>query len=357
MRLFGLFLGLVVVGIGAAPAAQTRGSAPDMARSHFERSNCHGAYDVLVEDFQAGRAVSVADRAWGKTHEGNAHAKQPCPTPSEDLLRRATNRTVVTEPALSLLANYQDQDDAAAYFEMALAIINGKFPKYDPQIGFKALGNAVRLGNPAAQYYLGLLHVGGAFGKPSDYASGLPLIEKAAQAGHVDAMFMTANFYKDGLATKKDAKKAFDYYRQAAERGHIFATYLGYHMVMDGEGTQRNHDVAYRLARNMADQGEVYGAVMAAATLLQRKDAVKHEDEVLFWLDVAARDGDQKIKAEIGKLRPLAVAAYKKAKAPPEYVPRVRKVCPMKTVCYVSAYTGARQSCTTNKDYWNDCDL
>ncbi len=114
--------------------------------------------------------------------------------------------------------------------------------------------------------------------------------------------------------------------------------------------------LAYRLARNLAEQGEVVGAVLAASALLQQKDAKDHEDEVLYWMDVAMRDGDESIRSEVAKFRPQVQAAFQRAKAPPEYTPREWKACPMKTVCLVNRFTGAQQSCTTNKDYWNDCD-
>jgi hypothetical protein len=126
-------------------------------------------------------------------------------------------------------------------------------------------------------------------------------------------------------------------------------------MIQDGEGTPKDFNLAYRLARNLADRGEAYGAVLSASALLQQKNAKDHEDEVLYWIDVAIRDGDDHIQTEVGKLRPQVVAAFSRAKAPPEYHPRVRKLCPLKRTCLVDRISGL-QSCTTNIDYWNDCD-
>jgi hypothetical protein len=95
--------------------------------------------------------------------------------------------------------------------------------------------------------------------------------------------------------------------------------------------------------------------VLAASALLQQKNVKEHEDEVLYWMDVAMRDGDESIRSEMAKYRPQVQEAYKRLNAPPEYTPRVRKACPMKTVCLVNS-SGVRWQCTTNKDYWNDCD-
>jgi TPR repeat protein len=340
---------------GGATAVISQAAMPDISRQHYERQNCHGAYDVLVEQLDNGSRPSEAEVAWAKSYEDNAANGQPCPAPPADLAVRASNRTVVTQAGLAKLAAYHKQGDATAYFEAANTVLTGKTDIVGPEVGWELLGQAVRLGEPSAQYFLGLLTIGGVLGKADDYAGGLPHIENAARAGHVDALFQAGNMYAAGLGTKKDSRKAFDYYRQAAERGHVFAAYQTAVMANDGDGVKKDHALAYRLARNLADQGEVVGAVLAASALLQQKNVKEHEDEVLYWMDVAMRDGDESIRSEMAKYRPQVQEAYKRLNAPPEYTPRVRKACPMKTVCLVNS-SGVRWQCTTNKDYWNDCD-
>ncbi|UZK65630.1 tetratricopeptide repeat protein [Sphingomonas sp. M1-B02] len=358
MRLWKLWLGFAALGAaGGVVATQGKGSMPDGSRLHYERQNCHGAYDLLNADVDAGRALSDADQVWARAHEDAALAGKPCPAPPAALAKRATNRTVVTPHGVKILVNFKKQNDGAAWFESAYGVLTGavKLPGVTPADGFATLRKAVELEDPPAQLFMGSLYITGVATGKEDYAAALPFIEKAAAAGHVDALAMAGNFYKSGVGTKADPRKAFAYYGKAAERGHVFATFMAAHMANDGEGTKKDHKLAYRLARNLADQGEVAGAVLAASALLQQRNVGKHEDEVLYWMDVALRDGDAKIKAEIGKFRPQVVAAYKRLNAPPEYRPRVWKACPMKTVCRVSHYTGIQQ-CTTNKDYWNDCD-
>jgi hypothetical protein len=358
MRIGGfLFACSLILATGTAVAMQSQHGLPDIGKQYAERLNCHGAYDVLIEDVKAGRTASIADLAWGKSYEDIG--KQPegaCPDAPPALLKRASNRTVVTSDGLGMLAKYHKHKDASAYFEAAFTVLTGKTKIVGPEVGWELLKVAVDLGDPSAQFFLGSLHVGGTFGKPSDYASAFPLIQQAAAGGNVDAQFMLANMYKEGLGTRKDSKLAFEWYTKAAEHGHVYAAYLAAYQINDGDGIKADHAVAYRLARNLADQDQVVGAVIAASALLQMKDAKDREDEVLYWLDVAIRDGDAAIRKQVGEMRPKVVAAFKRANAPPEYHPRVWKACPMKTVCYVDRFSGARQSCTTNKDYWNDCD-
>ena len=77
---------------------------------------------------------------------------------------------------------------------------------------------------------------------------------------------------------------------------------------------------------------------------------------VLYWMDRAIRDGDAELRAQIAPLRAQASEIYNRPPPPPrDYSPRPFKACPMKTVCLVNS-SGVQWQCTTNKDYWNDCD-
>ena len=351
----------ILVSLGAFCAAAAGfafapgSSMPDPARQHAERRTCHGAYDQLIADADAGAAISTEEQEWAQGHEAAANAGRPCTAPPESLAARAAGRIVVTDDGQGGVAKFRKQKDPSASLEAAVAALNNKWPDLTPADGLFLLKEAADGGDPDAQYLLGSLHAAGSLGKPKDYVSALPLIEASAKAGHVDALYQAGNYHMIGAASKPDKKKAFDYYRQAAERGHIFAAVMAFNMIQDGEA-KKDFELAYRLGRNLADRGEVYGMVMSASALLQQKDAKTHRDEVLYWIDSAIRQGDDRIKGEMEKLRPRAVAAFDRANAPPEYKPRVRKLCPMKRVCRVNHYSGV-QSCTTNVDYWNDCNL
>ncbi|RYE39859.1 MAG: sel1 repeat family protein, partial [Hyphomicrobiales bacterium] len=344
MRIRGLvFACALIVATGSALAVQRTGSMPDMATQYHKRMNCHGAYDVLIEDSKTGRQVSAEDRAFGKAYEDNAANGIACPQASAALLARAADHVVVTDDGLAKLASYHKLKDASAYFEAAYSVLTGKTKIVGPEVGWELLNQANILGSPEANYFSGALYAAGTIGGKVNYPEAFKHMKIAADAGHLDAIFQVGNFYAAGLSVKKDPKIAFDYYGKAAAQGHVFATYLAASMANGDQGIKADHDLAYRLGRNLADQGEVSGAVIAASALLQMKDARTHEDEVLYWMDVAIRDGDTKIKDEIGKIRPRVIAAFKRANAPPEYHPRVRKACPTKTVCLVDRFTGARQ--------------
>jgi hypothetical protein len=339
-----------------ASQAVTASSKPDLAKAYFERHNCHLAYDLLVEDNAAGRSIAAGDVEWARGYESASTAGEACPDPSETLLARSSNRVVESREVLAVVNRYRERDPRAK-FELAYSVLTGKFTEVGPEVAWAMLREAADAGEPSALFLLGSAHVGGLFNNnQADYASGRPLIEQAAQAGHIDAMFMIGNMYKDGIGGRKNSERAFEFYRQAAERGHAYATIMAFAMISEGEGTRKDFDLAYRLGRSMAEQGEVYGAVMAASALLQSRDVMNHKDEALYWMDVVMRDGDDELRVQIAPLRAQAIEIYNRPPPPPrDYSPRPFKACPMKRVCLVNS-SGVQWQCTTNKDYWNDCD-
>ncbi len=345
-----------VAALLATPLLAQSSSMPDLAKLYHQRVNCHGAYDALVQTARDGGASTDEEFAFADAYEANAVAGQPCPAVPDSLKDRALNRTVSNGETINRVARYIDQEDPIAYYEAGIAVLAGNVDGVGDDGAVEFIKKAADLGDPEAIFMLARLHLGGSFGVPSDFDSAMPLIELAANAGHVDGMNMLGLAYYDGSGgKKKDQKAAFQLFQNAAAEGHVYSAYMAAYMANEGEGTKKDHELAYRLARNLAEQGEVVGAVLAASALLQQDDVRKHEDEVLYWMDAAMEHGDDRIRAEMAKFRPQVEDIYERLNAPPEYQPREWKACPMKTVCLVNQFTGVQQ-CTTNKDYWSDCD-
>ena len=355
-----LFAIMALFALGAAGAgwatARLNGAFPDPGRKHHQRSNCHGVYDMLVARVTGGASLSGAETDFANAYEANAEARRPCPVAPDALLARAVNRDIVTQQAFYQLTQYVQQNDPAAYYELAMATLNGRVPDVDRGIGLPTLVEAARLGDPSANYMVGILSSQQSGLGPKDEAKALRHFEAAAQQEHVDALFMAGLMHVEGMGTRKNPAKGLDYLRQAAERGHVHATYSAANIVNLGQGVKADYDLAYRLGRNLVDQGEVVGAVIAASALLQRRDVKKHQDEILHWMDVALRHGDAKIKADMNRFRPQIVGIFDRMNAPPAYRPREIKVCQKRTVCYTDRFSGARNSCHTYVDYWSDCN-
>ncbi len=85
--------------------------------------------------------------------------------------------------------------------------LNNKFKYTEAEI---PLQKAIDMGNIEAAYYLGMMYL--------DYdnaGKGFPLILKAAELGHKDAVFKVAELYNTGTGTPKDKDKAKMWYRKA----------------------------------------------------------------------------------------------------------------------------------------------
>lgn len=335
--------------------AQLDSAMPAADRQHHQRTNCHGAYDLLVSKVLDGHALDGDEAVFADAYEANANARRPCPAPPEELAVRAINRDIATQPAMGLLIEYVQQDDAAALFELGWAAAQGNVPGADSRLAFDTLEQAAELGDGSANYILGALKASGQLLGPKDETAALRHFLAGAAANHVDALFMAGLFHVEGVATRADAREGLEYLRRASEGGHVYATYYAANMANLGKGVKADHDLAYRLGRNLVDDGYVAGAIIAASALLQRRDVKQHQDEILHWMDTALRHGDANVQADMNRFRPQVVDLFGRMNAPPAYVPKERNlVCSQRTTCLVDSRSGLR-SCTTNTDYWNGC--
>ncbi len=342
--------------MGAQVASQgANSSMPDPRKEYHQRTNCHLGYDAVAERRNRKWTVSPAVDAWAKAHEAAATDRKPCPQMPDELKNLSVNRLLMTPQGRASAKLFADQqNDPAAFSELSFSYMAGKFADVAPMDGVPLARKAADLGDPAATYVIGTLYSSGLIDGTKNHKDGWKRIEQAATAGHLDAIFRSGLYMMDGIGTKKDPKKAFAAFQHAAEQGHMYAAIMAWSVMNDGK-VKQDWDLAYRLSRKVADQGEAYGAVMAASSLLQSKNPKAHEDEILYWMDKAIAQGDATIRGQMVPLRQKVVGIFSKPKAPPQYQPRVYKACPMKTVCVTNHYSGLR-SCTTNKDYWSDCD-
>ena len=351
-----LIVALVVSMLFGVGALATSGM-PDIGKVYQTHSNCHIAYDLLNEEVAAGKRPSDEEIRWANSYEEKTTMPGVyCPEPPAGLLRRATDHVISTQTGLNRVIAYAEkQDDPVATFEAGFAFFLGKFGQESRADGYELVGMAADWGEPNAAYSKAVWLSKGLISGQRDNAAALPLLEKAGEGGHVDAMFNAGLFYMNGLGTAKNPEKSFYWFQKAAESGHLYATIMAFDQINNGNGVKQDFDLAYRLARNVAEEGEPYGMVMAASSLLQGKKPFSHQDEILYWLDQAEAHGNDDIRAQVRQVRGQVKNLFDRHNAPPQYTPRERKACPMKTVCLVDRFSGVR-SCTTNKDYWSDCD-
>ncbi|KAI8992363.1 hypothetical protein BDB01DRAFT_778208 [Pilobolus umbonatus] len=101
----------------------------------------------------------------------------------------------------------------------------------------KILKQIALRGHSESQYYLANMYAAGLLNKSSkpDYDKAFPLFIQSAKHHHPDAAYRTANCYEDGLGTRKDKRKAVQFYRKAATLNHPAAMYRLGIAQMNGE--------------------------------------------------------------------------------------------------------------------------
>ncbi len=88
-----------------------------------------------------------------------------------------------------------------------------------------------------------------------NYGDALPLLERSAGLGHLNAQYVCARMYKDGIGAPEDLTRAMEYFDAAARQGLAPAQFeagLGYLL---GRGTQRDPDLGFTYMEQAADQG------------------------------------------------------------------------------------------------------
>lgn len=124
-----------------------------------------------------------------------------------------------------------------------------------------------------------------------DFVSAMPLLRKAADAGHVEAQVVLASI----LDLSESNEEAVSYYRKAAATGNLDAIFgLGV-MIAEGEGVKKDIAEGATLIRRAAEGGHMTAiAVLAQAYIrgeLGIPEDMRKGQEALRWISLAADQG------------------------------------------------------------------
>ena len=100
------------------------------------------------------------------------------------------------------------------------------------------------LGNPAAQFNLGLMYDNGQ-GVAQDYAEAVKWYSLAAVQGDAQAQYNLGYMYDNGLGTVRNYPEAVKWYRLAAAQGDARAQAVLALMYANGQGVERDFVRAY----------------------------------------------------------------------------------------------------------------
>lgn len=127
---------------------------------------------------------------------------------------------------------------------------------------------AFALGSAEAAYRLALMFEGDD-PKIARFTDSAEWLQKAAERGHTGAMARLGTYALQGLGEEKNAKKAYQRYREAAARGHADAAYAIANLYDQGAGVPQDPVAAAGWYRIAAEGGQAqaqneYGVRLAA---------------------------------------------------------------------------------------------
>ena len=208
------------------------------------------------------------------TGTASAAAKQP---PFADKAAHAPQAAIVPAPPPS---NVPPTDPAArAAFYMARA----------------------KVGDPAAQYDVGVLYARGA-GLVQDYASAATWLHAAAAQGNIAAEYNLGVLYERGLGVATNQTEALNWYRSAADQNHPGAQFNLALAYAGGDGVKQDFATAARWYQRAAGQG-LAPAMVNLAILYERGSGVDRSPiDAYAWYSAAGERGDGGAKQRAGEL-------------------------------------------------------
>jgi localization factor PodJL len=192
---------------------------------------------------------------------------------------------------VAILRQMADKGDAAAQYDLAARLAEGRGVGRDPAESVAWFEKAAAQGLAQAQYRLGALYEKGS-GVARDLARARGLYEKAAAQGNIRAMHNLAVIEAEGVDGKPDYAAAANWFRRAAELG-----------VRDSQ-----FNLAILYARGMGvnlDLAQSY-VWFAIAARQGDEDAAKKRDEIAARLDARTLEAAKKQAADFHAQTPAA---------------------------------------------------
>lgn len=146
------------------------------------------------------------------------------------------------------------------------------------------------------------------------YAPAVKELAALAETGDANAQFYLGTLYSDGLAVKRDYRKAIEWYGKAAAKGHGDAEFvLGFlHLSGAGEGASAvpaDRNEAVRWLGLAASKGNVAAQSLLAQLQGEGRGVATNEGAATRWALAAAERGDAAAQYELGVLRARSMTA------------------------------------------------
>lgn len=144
-------------------------------------------------------------------------------------------------------------------------------------------------------------------------------LQRAAEAGDVEAQYELGMMYEHGLGMPKDLQAAVFWYRTAGENGNGTAQYKLFGMYESGHGVTASADNAVQWLRKAAESGLPEAQFKLGLCLEQGRSVTQKHSEAATWYMSAAQQGSIEAQYRLGLLYEAGLGVARDCAAAAKY--------------------------------------
>lgn len=209
----------------------------------------------------------------------------------------------------------------------AIALYTGTAGRVDDARAHMLILEAVKRDDPLARMWLARCYSRGRMGFAADPAKARALaaaeiaaIEKLAAAGVLEAVFLMATAFDEGLGTSEDPTMAAEWLRLAAARGHTLAQHNLGNAHAAGRGVPQSDRLAVDWWLKAASAGDAIPQLRLGEAYEAGRGVTRDLEAARHWYGEAARRGNAAARKALDR---LGQGANRVGRAGPEHKPLV----------------------------------
>ena len=191
----------------------------------------------------------------------------------------------------------------------AVAWYTGVAGAVDDERASELLEEAVAGGGALATMWLARVHSTGRMGFPQDEETARRLagsvvreVQRAAESGVLEAVFLMGTAYDEGLGRPVDAERAAVWHRRAAERGHVLGAHVLGNQYSEGRGVAEDPAAAVEWWTRAAEEGDAITQLRLGEAYEAGRGVEQDRDRALAWYGRASRAGNQQAREALARL-------------------------------------------------------
>ena len=171
------------------------------------------------------------------------------------------------------------------------------------------LEQAVDRGGVLSLMWLARVHSTGRMGFPRDEerarsiaAAVIAEVERAAEAGVLEAVFLMGTAYDEGLGKPVDPVEAAAWHRRAAERGHVLGAHNLGNQYAAGRGVEEDHALAAEWWLSAAERGDAITQLRLGEAYEAGRGVPLDLERAREWYGRAATAGNAQAREALERL-------------------------------------------------------